>query len=273
MLYFNNVSIKIMSIINSIIYILIGFIIYSIICYLIKRTTNKKILKKRHHQKRANTINSLIINVFKYLIIIIVIAIILSEFGIDVKSIFAGIGIIAAILGLAFQDIAKDFLAGISIVIEDQYEIGDTVEINGFIGEVVSLGLRTTRIKNFKGQTMIIANHTISKVINYNLENTKAIVDVLIGYEYSSEEVEKTLEKMCNKLDGTIPQTRGKIQILGINDMTSSGVVYRLAVETKSAEHITVERILRKEIKNALTAAKIKIPYKQIEVHNGNKIK
>ena len=76
-------------------------------------------------------------------------------------------GITAAIIGLAFQDIAKDFLAGISIVLEDQFEIGDTIEINDFRGEVVAFGLRTTRVKNYKGATKIIANHMINEVTNY----------------------------------------------------------------------------------------------------------
>lgn len=73
------------------------------------------------------------------MIIIFVALAILSLYGINVKSILAGVGITAAIVGLACQDIAKDLLAGIFIVAEDQYEIGDTIEIDGFMGEVVLL--------------------------------------------------------------------------------------------------------------------------------------
>lgn len=269
MILFNGFTINIEKILLPIIYIAIGFITYKIIEIFIKNSTKKSLIKKRHHKKRMTTINSLILNLLKYIIILFVITAILSNFGIDVKSILAGIGIAAAIIGLAFQDIAKDFLAGISIVLEDQYEIGDIVEINEFMGEVVSLGLRTTRIRNFKGQTMIISNHTITKVINYHLNNTKAIVDISVAYEHSSEEVEKILEKMCNDVSGKIPKTKGKIQLLGINEFDDSGVIYRLYVETQPGEHIPVERALRKEIKKALDEANIKIPYKQIEVHNG----
>ena len=251
MILFNGFTINIEKILLPIIYIAIGFITYKIIEIFIKNSTKKSLIKKRHHKKRMTTINSLILNLLKYIIILFVITAILSNFGIDVKSILAGIGIAAAIIGLAFQDIAKDFLAGISIVLEDQYEIGDIVEINEFMGEVVSIGLRTTRIRNF------------------HLNNTKAIVDISVAYEHSSEEVEKILEKMCNDVSGKIPKTKGKIQLLGINEFDDSGVIYRLYVETQPGEHIPVERALRKEIKKALDEANIKIPYKQIEVHNG----
>ena len=87
--------------------------------------------------------------VFPILVVVTFVAI-LANFGVNVKSILAGLGITAALVGLAFQDLAKDLIAGISIILEDQYEIGDTIEVNGFTGEVVSLGLRTTRIRNKK---------------------------------------------------------------------------------------------------------------------------
>ena len=269
MVLFDKYTIDLELIIRPVIYIIIGFIVFEIIKNLIKKAEDKSMLKKRHQKKRMKTINSLIINIIRYIIIVIVSTMILSNFGVNVQSIVAGLGITAAILGLAFQDVAKDFLAGISIILEDQYEIGDLVEINCFTGEVVSLGLKTTRLKNFKGQTLIIANHTITQIINYNLNNTKAIVDIAVGYEYSSDEVEKVLNKLFEKLDKNIPKTVGKIEILGITELEESGVIYRISVETLPGEHIDVERRLRREIKEALDKAKIKIPYKQIEVHNG----
>ncbi len=268
MILFDKYEIDILQLIKPLIYIIIGFIVYEIIKRIIVKT-EKKSFKNRHHQKRVKTINSLIINIIRYIIIIFILVAILANFGVNVKSIIAGLGITAAILGLAFQDIAKDFLAGISIIMEDQYEIGDTVEINDFMGEVIALGLRTTRIKNYKGQTLIIANHTINQVINYNLANSLAIVDVSVDYSYDSDKVEKVLNEMAEETSGKIPKTKGKVMVQGINDLEASGVIYRVVVETLPAEHIVVQRELRKEIKKALDKANIKIPYQQIEVHNG----
>lgn len=193
----------------------------------------------------------------------------MANFGINVSSLLAGLGITTAIIGLAFQDLAKDLIAGISIITEDQYEVGDTIEVDGFMGEVVFLGLKTTRIRNYKGATKIIANHNMDKIINYSLNNSLAIVDVSTGYDHTPEEVEIVLNNLAKELNGTIKNATGDIQVWGINELADSGVVYRVVVEVKSMEQFGVERYLRKEIKKALTTANIKIPYQQIEVHNG----
>lgn len=256
-------------VLSPIFYILLGFLIYEIIRQLIKSAIARNNLKKHHHKKRMNTISSLLINVVKYIIIIIVFILILADFGVNVASLITGLGVTAALVGLAFQDLAKDFIAGISIILEDQYEIGDTVEVNGFKGEVVGLGLRSTRIKNFKGQTLIVANHTITQVINYNLYNNLAIVDISVDYEEDLEKVEKVLNNLSKRLKGTIPKAIGEMKVLGVNDLDSSSIIYRVTLETQPNEYSSIQRILRKEIKNEFDKENIKIPFDQIEVHNG----
>lgn len=271
MTLFDKYTIDIIKIITPLIYIVLGIAFYEIAKTILTKKTATSLLKKKHHQKRVETVNVLILNIIKYIIIIFIAILILANFGVNVGSILAGLGIASAVIGLAFQDIAKDFIAGISIILEDQYEIGDTIEINGFIGEVVALGLRTTRIKNYKGATKIIANHLMTDIINYNLYPSLAVVDVSVNYRYSSEEVEKVLNKLAKSLKGKIPKAKGEIKVLGIDELESSGVIYRLTLEVASNEQHTAQRILRKEIKNALDKANIEIPYQQIEVHHGTK--
>ena len=155
-------------IIISIIYLIIGIIIYVIIKSIINKTlTITKRNLKSHQKQRVTTVKSLILNIVKYVVAILVLLAILSIFGVNVKSILAGLGIGTAIIGLAFQDLAKDLIAGISIITEGQYEVGDTIEVEGFMGEVVFLGLKTTRIRDYKGATKIIANRYMDKMINY----------------------------------------------------------------------------------------------------------
>ena len=109
----------------------------------------------------------------------------------------------------------------------------------------------------------------MDNIINYSLNNSLAIVDVSVAYEENINKVEKTLNRLAERLNGTIENTTGDIQVLGITDLSDSCVVYRVTVETKSMQHYAVERTLRKEIKRAFDDANIKIPYPQIEVHNG----
>ena len=159
-------------IVLPIIYIVIGVVIFSIVKNIITKTINKKGLKITQKQ-RVQTLSTMIVNVIKYLIVVFVALAILSIYGINVKSIMAGLGIGTAIIGLAFQDLVKDLIAGITIIMEDQYEIGDYIEVNGFAGEVVAIGLRTTRVKNLYGKTLTFKeiSGTTATILRFNDES------------------------------------------------------------------------------------------------------
>ena len=114
-----------------------------------------------------------------------------------------------------------------------------------------------------------IANHYMDKIINYSNSNSLAIVEVSVAYECDEKLIEETLEKLFKKLNGHIQYATGDLELWGVSDLGSSGVSYKIAVETESMRQYGVERFLRKEIKMAFDEAEIKIPYTQIEVHNG----
>ena len=120
-----------------------------LIYHLIKKIISKmmKVKLSRIDQRRQKTINVLILNIIKYFLIVVAIIIILSMLGVNMNAVVASLGVVGVVVGLAFQDILKDFLSGISIIVEDQYKIGDTVTINDFKGEVLAIGFRTTRLK------------------------------------------------------------------------------------------------------------------------------
>ena len=266
---FDKFKIDIVQIIYPIIYIIIGMIAYYILKKIIKNITTPKTKLSKQHEQKARTIRTILTSIVKYIIVVLVVLAILSVFGVNVKSIVAGLGLTTAIIGLAFQDLAKDIIAGISIITENQYEIGDTIEVEGFRGEVVSLGLKTTRIRNFKGATKIIANHKLDDIINYSLHESLAVIDINVSYETDIEKVENTLKKLAEDLYEKIPKAQGKMEVLGINDLADSSVVYRVTLKTLPMAQFEVERILRKEIKKVFDKEHIKIPYTQIEVYNG----
>lgn len=269
MLNIFNLEINIKLILLPIIYIIIGVAVFKFIKGVIKKSTQKKSHLKASQKQRIDTLVGLIINLIKYTIVILVVLSILSVFGINIKSILAGLGIGTAIIGLAFQDLAKDLIAGFSIITEGEYEIGDTIEIDGFMGEVVFIGLRTTRIRNFKGATKIIANHYMDNIINYSDNNSLAVVDISIAYECPTEKIETAFDNLFKKLNGKIPYAKKDLELWGVNELADSAVVYRVVVETESMKQFAVERYLRKEIKKEFDKENIKIPYQQIEVHNG----
>ena len=264
-----NIKINISHILLPIIYIIVGISIFKVLKNLIIKTIDKRKNLKVTKKKRDENLGFLIVNIVKYIIVIFVVLGILSVYGFNVKSILAGLGIGTAIIGLAFQDLAKDIIAGFSIITEGEYEIGDTIEIDGFMGEVVFIGLRTTRIRNFKGATKIIANHYMDNIINYSDNNSLAVVDVSIAYEEKEEKIEETFYKLFEDLNKKLEYANKDIELRVMNELSEYSLIYKVAIETKKMKHIITERQMKKEIKKAFDKANIKIPYNQIEVHNG----
>ena len=164
---------------------------------------------------------------------------------------------------------AKDLIAGITIITENQFEVGDTIEYDGFMGEVIFLGLKTTRIKDYRGAVKIIANHKLDTVINYSLNNYLAIIDLGISYDEDPEKVTKALEEIRQELNGKVPNATGDIEIWGLDEFDDSNMKYRVAVETKSMEHYGAQRFLRSEFKKKLDERNIKVSCQQIEVYDG----
>lgn len=255
-----------------IIYTIIAIVANLILKSIIDRIFNKKqkeLEKSSYNYKKTETFKVLIKNITKYLIGIFLILSILTVYGINVTSFLAGLGIVGLVAGLALQDLAKDIIGGFSIILENQYAIGDTISIGDFKGEVIFIGLKTTKIKNYQGEVKIIANRNITEVINYSMCNSLAIVDVNVSYEEKNDKVEKVLTELVDELNKTLPELKGTVELLGIQELSDSAVCYRIIAPTVSMKHFEIEREIRKQVKIKLDKEKIKIPYPQIEVHHG----
>jgi len=251
-------------------------IILLFVLYVFFKNTIDKILNIRHKNvnvdiKKINTLKSLFTNILKYILIFIGIIVILNAFGIKTSTLITGLGVVGVVVGLALQDILKDLFAGIFIIIENQFSVGDTVEIDGFKGEVISLGLKTTRIKKYTGEINIISNRNINYIINYSKENTLEMIDISVAYEEDVEKVEKILSDICTKLQKEIKDIK-ELVVLGIEELADSYVTFRLSVVTKPMQHFTIKREILKRVKCAFDENNIKIPYPQLEVHNGTKL-
>ena len=219
-------------IVRPIIYIGLAYIFYKVLTYFLNKALHYKNLNNKN-KKRVNTTLSILNNCLKYIVIFLTILIILNSFGIDVSSILAGLGIVAAVLTLAFQDLAKDFIAGISIVMEDQFEIGDNVMINGFRGDVVAMGLKTTRIKDYKGAVQIISNHMITEVTNYSLNPALAEVTIAVDSDNDLDKVEKVIKKTMATIDKTYDFLKGQTELWGVEMVDQNSVTYKVAIKTK----------------------------------------
>ncbi len=257
-------------------YIIIGIITYVVISRVISdisKVNISKIKGKKLNQtyvvaidKRKVTIVNLVRNIIKYVIAIIVILAILSLYGVNTTSILASIGVVGAVIGLAFQDIIKDLLAGIFIIFDNAYAVGDYVEINGFMGEVIELGLKTTKIKAYTGEVKIVSNSAFKEVINYNLKHNNVLVDIPLSYNCDIDKIEEILTEIIPDIK-LIPGVKHNIDLLGIDKFEDSSMIYRLAIECSPMQQFTVKRAVLKIVKKAFDKHHITIPYNQLDIH------
>ncbi len=254
---------------KPIVYVFIGIIVYTIIKKIIISLFNRQSKLLKQNKNRYKTLLQLVVDIIKFVTIFIVIISILSVYGVNVQAALAGLGIVSVVVGLAFQDLFKDYIVGFSIILEDYFSVGDTITVDGFRGEVIHIGLKSTKIKSYDGSIMTIANRNIDKVINYSRNQSLAIVEVPVAYESDLDKVEKVLNDLFKTLPNFIPEIEGDITIWGVEELGDSAIVYKVVAPTIPMQHFMVQRKIRKAIKTRFDKENIKIPYTQIEVHNG----
>ncbi len=256
---------------------IIGSVITLIFAYIIVTIINgiiSKILitgKTQFEIKKRKTVIKLFQSVVKYIIYAIAFLIILDFWGVDTRSLITSLGIFGAVLGLAMQDTVKDFISGISLVLENYLQVGDTVTYNNFTGEVIELGLRTTKIKGFDGEVLVIANRNIDTIINASQKKANLLLNIPTAYEEKVSKVEKVLKEVID--------TAIKDKLIyedsvysGVNNLGSSSVDYLINIHCDQNKKYAIKRAMLERVKLAYEKHNIKIPYDQIEVHHGQDI-
>jgi len=259
-----------LQIIDIAIIIAVGVLVYYIVKSIILSSLKIRLKSKRLNVKRQKTLTSVTINIVKYVIIVVEIIIILKQIGVNTTSLLASVGILSLILGWALQDTIKDFAAGFFIIADREYEVGDYVEIDGFFGEVKEMGLKTTKVLSWTGEIKTFNNSTVGNVINYSQHNNVVVIDIGVDYKEHTDKVIKALNDLIPEIE-KIDGVKKDIEVLGVQDLEESSVKYRMIVEAKPSEKFAINRKILKLIKDTFDEKGIKIPYPQIEVHNGKK--
>lgn len=247
---------------GPIISILVGYITYKIISNIITKIMNKR----KRKDKKENTVFNLIKSIIKYLIMIIVLLTILEIYGINTSKIIASLGIAGVVIGLALQDTIKNMLSGMFIIFDNRYNVGDTVKINDFTGEVINLGLQTTKLKSVTGEVFTISNSNINTVINYTQNDTLLVLEIGVNYNTDIEKLEKVLKGLNTKAK-KIENVKGELNLLGLDAFNPSEMIYKISILCKPYTHFAVKRELLKLIKKEFNKHEIEIPYTQIDLH------
>jgi|LGVF01.2.fsa_nt_gb small conductance mechanosensitive channel len=248
---------------SIVVWILIGIALQFIIKHLLF-----KVLKLKRKGPRAVTIGKLSSNISKYFIWFIISMVILEELNVDVTPFIASAGVIGLAIGFGAQEIVKDFISGFFIIFEESFNVDDVVEIDGFKGNVLSLGLRTTRIMNWKGEIKILNNGDIKSVINFSKSDSIAVI--LFGVSYDTDLL-KLQELMAVFVQNTYLKYDDIIEtpsFSGITELADSSINLRVVAKTKTLKHYQVERDIRRDLVLYFNENNIEIPFPQLVIHN-----
>lgn len=222
-------------------------------------------------RKKRHTIVKLSLNIFRYVIYILIIILTLNLYGIDTKALLTSIGVAGAVIGLALQDTIKDLINGITMLMDNFFVVGDFVRFGDFTGEVIDMGLKTTKIKKVNGEVLIISNRNINQIINISQKQANIVIDIPTAYEEKIDKIEKTIAKILKEIKN-IEEITEEPQYLGISALGDSAVNYTISFLCPQEKQWQIKRQVLKIIKTNYDKDKIKIPYPQIEVHHESKI-
>ena len=216
--------------------------------------------------RRKGTLESLVLNIWRYAVNIIGMFAVLGVF-VDVKTLLISTGGFAVVIAFAAKSMLDDIAMGFFIVFEDLFSVGDFIEVDGTTGTVTEIGLRSVKIRVGSGETVIIPNGNIQKVINHSISNGKAIVDVSVAYEADLEQVIKTLEKIAKEAFKKYDDIIAEPVVLGVQELGTSGVVVRMTAEVQPLQQWKIQRELRKMIKLTFDKEGIEIPFPRMVVY------
>jgi small-conductance mechanosensitive channel len=206
--------------------------------------------------QRTRTIASVLGNLATWGLAFTVISIALTEAGVSPGAIVAGAGILGAGVGFGAQSLVKDLISGLFIVFEDQYGVGDVVDLGQAEGFVESVGLRVTQVRDLEGTLWFVRNGEIMRVGNQSQGWARAVIDVAIEYHTDISLAQDALSKAAKSIDG---KALGEPEIWGINALSGDQVVLRLVQKTKPEDKDEVARKLRHAVKVEFDKANIKL--------------
>ena len=228
-------------------------------------------------EARAETIGLVLRSIVTAVVWSIAALLILGQLEIDLAPLIAGAGIGGIALGFGAQSIVKDFLSGLFMLIEDQYGVGDVIDIGPATGTVEEVSLRSTTLRDVNGTVWHIPNGEISRVGNYSQLWSRAVIDVEVAYDvdlrFASGVIQRVADEMWEDPEWGGDELMERPEVWGIQNLGASGIAIRLAVKTEPSMQWATERELRLRIKEALDEAGIEIPFPQQTVwfrHQGD---
>ncbi len=216
---------------------------------------------ENENMNRIVTLKGLVRSAFRYTMDFVALLTILPKMGIETTQFLAGAGVAGLAVGFGAQNLVRDVISGFFLLLEDQFAVGDYVEMGGLAGMVDDMGLRITRVRDFGGQLHYLPNGSIDRVTNHSRGPMRVLVDVDIAYEEDVDNAISVLEDLCEEMVEVMEVLEEGPRVLGLASLNDSSMTLRVWGRAKNMEQWGAEREIRRWIKRGFDRAGIEIPY------------
>jgi len=216
--------------------------------------------------QRAETMGSLFKSIVTGVIVAIFGTMMLSEVGVDIAPIIASAGIIGIALGFGAQSLVKDFLSGIFMILEDQFGVGDIVDVGEATGTIEAVSLRVTRLRDINGTVWYVPNGEILRVGNQSQNWSRTVLDVGVGYHEDLARVRGVLEDIAHSMwedEEFTGQVIEEPSVWGVQELAADAVTMRVVLKTTPGSQWAIAREMRQRIKARFDHEGIEIPFAQ----------
>ncbi|MDZ7674907.1 MAG: mechanosensitive ion channel family protein [Acidimicrobiales bacterium] len=237
----------------------------------IERITPKSLRQTKEHQPlrsaaRAETIGSVLKSVATIIIYSIAVLMALAEIHINLGPLIAGAGIIGVALGFGAQSLVRDFLSGLFMLAEDQYGVGDVIDVGEAIGTVEVVNIRTTRLRGIDGTVWHVPNGEILRVGNMSQQWARALLDISVAYDTDLDRAMEVVKEVADEMwreDEWRTQFLEEPEVWGVQALGADGITIRLVIKTQPGEQWSVTRELNRRMKDRFDDEGIEIPFPQ----------
>ncbi len=234
-----------------------------------QRTTDTTVLDElsaRRHQQRVDTLATVLRNVVSVVIWIVAVLVILADLGVDLAPLLASAGVATVVIGFGAQQVVRDYLAGLFMLLEDQFGVGDVIDMGEATGTVESVSLRVTRLRDVEGVVWWVPNGQVTRVGNQSQQWSRALLDIAVAPDTdagrATEVIQQTADEMWHD-PAWSSRLLAEPEVWGVEDIGVAGMLIRLVVKTVPLEQWDVARELRARLKRAFDAAGIRLPVQQ----------
>lgn len=257
----------------------VAIVSYLVFRFLIPRVVEQLVTRRMEGEldteikKRADTLSSILVTITGIVILIIAALTLLPEFGVNITSLIAGIGVGGLAIAFAAQNLVRDFITGFFILFEDQYRMGDVVTVAGISGVVEDIGIRRTILRDLDGVVHSIPNGKVEVSSNMTKKFSRVNLDISVGYGESLKEAMEVINTVCKEMADDPKWQSDFISTpaaVGVNSLGDSGIDIKIIGDTKPSRQWDVTRELRLRIKDAFDNKGIEIPWPHTKVYFGN---